>query len=284
MMRRLLLVPAVVVALLAPAATAFADEPERHASLRAATYNIAAGSGPDGVFDLDRTAEAIADLDADVVGLQEVDVHWSERSQWRDLAGELAAELDMDVFFAPIYSLDPLEPGQPRREFGNAILSRHPIVYAQNHKITRLSTQDPEPEPKPMPGFPEALINADGAFVHVYDTHLDFREDPEVREMQVDDMLRIMKRGLSRSQILLGDFNARPDAPELAPLWDKLDDAWKTANGPDGGLTYPALTPDRRIDYVAVGGSAEVVSVETPQTHASDHLPTVAKLSIPGFP
>ncbi|MGB9375963.1 MAG: hypothetical protein WCB04_00425, partial [Mycobacteriales bacterium] len=44
--------------------------------LRVASYNIHAGIGSDGAFDLDRTAEAIRALDADVVGLEEVDVNW----------------------------------------------------------------------------------------------------------------------------------------------------------------------------------------------------------------
>ncbi|MFD2081642.1 hypothetical protein SAMN05421678_12849 [Actinopolymorpha cephalotaxi] len=48
--------------------------------LRVATYNIHAGLGQDNVFDLDRTAATIRALDADLIGLQEVDVHWGARS------------------------------------------------------------------------------------------------------------------------------------------------------------------------------------------------------------
>ncbi|WP_346766310.1 endonuclease/exonuclease/phosphatase family protein, partial [Streptomyces sp. Tu 4128] len=57
-------------------------------ALRIATYNIHAGTGSDGVFDLDRQAAALRALDADVIGLQEVDVHWGDRSQGLDVAGE----------------------------------------------------------------------------------------------------------------------------------------------------------------------------------------------------
>lgn len=77
--------------------------------LRIATYNIHAGSGMDNVFDLDRQEAALRALHADVIGLQEVDVHWDARSQNRDLAEELADRLGMHVSFAPIYSLDPVE-------------------------------------------------------------------------------------------------------------------------------------------------------------------------------
>ncbi len=119
--------------------------------LRVATYNIHAGTGSDGVFDLDRQAAALRALDADVIGLQEVDVHWGARSGNLDVAGELARRLGMRVSFAPIYSLDPVEAGGPRREYGVAVLSRFPIRSETNHEITRLSTQDQNPVPARRP-------------------------------------------------------------------------------------------------------------------------------------
>ncbi|GAB3431664.1 hypothetical protein GCM10027569_79300 [Flindersiella endophytica] len=149
-----------------------------------------------------------------MIGLQEVDVHWGARSQCRDTASVLGRKLGMHGFFAPIYSLDPIEPGRPRREFGVALLSKH----------------------------------------------------------------RILARHGEQQQILVGDFNARPDAPELAPLWDRLQDAWATANGPDGGFGYPATTPDRRIDYVTATRQIRIVSAEVVDTQASDHRPLVTDL------
>lgn len=134
----------------------------RSVPLRVATYNIHAGAGMDNVFDLDRQAAELRALDADVIGLQEVDVHWDTRSQWRDVAGELAERLHMRVSFAPIYSLDPTTPGAPRREFGVAVLSRYRIVSAENHEITRLSTQVPNPVPTPAPGFGEVVVRVRG--------------------------------------------------------------------------------------------------------------------------
>lgn len=284
-MKRALLVIAILVASVVTSTTvtmptAAGDGRGSEVRLRIATYNIQAGAGMDRQFDVARTAEAIRGLRADVVGLQEVDVHWSARSQWRDLATELAQRLEMRVFFGPIYSLEPLEAGLPRREYGNAVLSRYPIVHAENHQITRLSTQVPNPVPELAPGFPEVVVNARGARVHVYATHLDYRADPAVREMQVADTLHIMDRGQGRPQILLGDLNARPDAAELGPLWAVLDDAWAVAHPSEQGLTYPTTLPDRRIDYVTVNSRVHVREVTVIQTQASDHLPVVAELAV----
>jgi endonuclease/exonuclease/phosphatase family metal-dependent hydrolase len=267
-------------AALAPPAAAAGQGPA--VPLRVVTYNIHAGAGMDNVFDLDRQTAELRALDADVIGLQEVDVHWGTRSEWRDLAAELAERLHMYVSFAPIYSLDPAEPGAPRREFGVAVLSRHRIVSAENHEITRLSTQDPNPVPALAPGFGEVVLRVKGLPVHVYVTHLDYRADPSVRAAQVADTRRIMAQdaapgaGAGRQQvrqILLGDFNAAPAAPELAPLWKELTDV------EPGGPTYPAQDPVQRIDYVAVSkDSVQVRDAAVAETLASDHRPVVADL------
>ncbi|MEU0911080.1 endonuclease/exonuclease/phosphatase family protein [Streptomyces althioticus] len=243
--------------------------------LRVATYNIHAGAGEDQVFDLDRTAAALRNLRADVIGLQEVDVRWGERSDFTDEARALAEKLRMRVFFAPIYDLDPAAEGGERRQYGVAVLSRHPVLHAENHEITRLSTQTPDPVPAPAPGFAEIVIRVKGVRTHVYSTHLDYRADPSIRAAQVDDMLGILADDRGPS-VLVGDFNAEPAAPELAPLWHTLRDA-----APDAGLTYPAIAPQKRIDLITVSDGITVTGARTHATDASDHRPVVADLRLP---
>jgi endonuclease/exonuclease/phosphatase family metal-dependent hydrolase len=266
---------AALLATAAPATAAGAGTPGdrgRAVPLRVATYNIHAGAGQDQVFDLDRTAAALRDLDADVIGLQEVDVHWGARSDFVDEARALAGKLDMRVFFAPIYDLDPATPGGERRQYGVAVLSRHPVLDAENHEITRLSTQTSDPVPVLTPGFAEVVVNVRGARVHVYSTHLDYRSDPSVREAQVADMLDVLAADRG-PKVLVGDFNAEPTAPELAPLWTKLRDA-----APGGGGTYPALDRVERIDLVTVSPGVTVSGARTVASTASDHRPVVADL------
>ncbi|WP_432078069.1 endonuclease/exonuclease/phosphatase family protein [Streptomyces sp. YPW6] len=275
---QLLLAASLLGALLAPPAVAApahrspAGETSGGLPLRVATYNIHAGAGMDGVFDLDQQTAELRALDADVIGLQEVDRHWGSRSEWRDLAGDVARRLRMHVSFAPIYSLDPAQPGGPRAEYGVAVLSRHRIVGAENHEITRLSTQDPNPAPAPAPGFGEVVVRVRGLPVHVYVTHLDYRPDPAVRVAQVADTRRIMAEDRG-PKILLGDFNAEPDAPELAPLWRELADA------DPGAPTFPARNPVKRIDFVAVSKERTAVRrAWVPDSLASDHRAVVADL------
>ncbi|MFB7176990.1 endonuclease/exonuclease/phosphatase family protein [Streptomyces sp. NPDC056257] len=238
--------------------------------VRVVSYNIHAGIGSDGVFDLDRQAVVLRALRADVIGLQEVDVRWGERSRWLDTAHELGGRLGMHVSFAPIYRVGG-------REFGVAVLSAHPVLAAENHRITRLSTQtaDPAPTPAPAPGFGEVALRVRGAPLRVYVTHLDHRADPSVRATQVAEMRQIIRRGAG-PKVLLGDLNAPPSAPELAPLWRDVTDA------DPHGSTHPARNPVKRIDYVAVSAGVRVRGAHVAETLASDHRPVVADLRLRG--
>lgn len=239
--------------------------------LRVMTYNIAAGHG-----DLTRIAETICSAEADVVGLQEVDVHWGDRSAFADQASELAARCGMDFRFGPIYTLPSAEPGGTPRQYGVAVLSRHPITAWENHPLTRLSTQT-DTGPEPLPGFLEVTVDVDGTPVHVFDTHLDFRPDPAVRRAQVAEMLAVI--GVSdRPTILMGDMNAPPEREELAPLFRRFRDAW--SQGADAGFTYPGVEPVRRIDYVFHSGALRVVSARVVASDASDHRPVVVDFTL----
>ncbi|SDJ98581.1 endonuclease/exonuclease/phosphatase family protein [Sediminibacillus albus] len=249
--------------------------PAKDVTIKVMTYNIHTGIGTDGNYDLDRIAETIQESDAEVVALQEVDVHWAWRSNFDNQLAYLAEKLDMHAFFAPIYDQDPLNVGEPRRQFGVAVLSKHPILEAENREITRLSTQDSNPDPALAPGFADVRINAKGAKFSFYVTHLDYRADPLVREMQVEDMLNIMPE--TESVILAGDMNAAPDAPELQPLFQRLQDVWTG----EGGWTYPAVSPQKRIDYILASSNLTVSNTEVIQTNVSDHLPVISKITLP---
>ncbi|MGH7652855.1 MAG: endonuclease/exonuclease/phosphatase family protein [Gemmatimonadaceae bacterium] len=259
-------IPALLVAL----ACAHVPVADNGIPLRVMTYNIRSGNG-----DLSGTVQAIQASAPDVVGLQEVDVHWAERSNFVDQAAALGEQLHMQVRFARIYQLPGARAQDPPREFGVALLSKFPILDWTNHVITRHSTQDSTAAPSPMPGFLEATLDVRGTRLRVFDTHLDYRSDPHVRAQQVSETLAYI--GVpSAPTLLFGDLNAPPDAPEIQPLLERLHDSWPQSAGP--GLTDPADHPRNRIDYVLVSKHFSVRGVSVPVTLASDHRPVVVDL------
>lgn len=73
----------IVSTLTVPAVAASSPQaPDR--SVTVASYDIHHGVGVDDRLDLDRIAEQIRTSGADIIGLQEVDRHWSSRSDFVD--------------------------------------------------------------------------------------------------------------------------------------------------------------------------------------------------------
>lgn len=270
------LVPGLGLILFLPGMSVPTQEVER---VRVMTYNIHHGEAVDGQLDLQGIADVIRQHDADIVGLQEVDRHWSARSAFADQVEELASRLDMYAFFGPIYDLSPEEAGRPRRQYGLAILSRFPITAERNFELTRLPSTGENPRRVLLPGFPMVTLNVNGTPLHVFNTHLDYRSDSALRHVQVAEMLELIAQ-TEGPKVLMGDFNALPDAAEMRPLKEVFVDAWDV-RGQGAGYTFPTDVPIKRIDDIFVTPGIEVDSVSVLETTASDHRPVIADLTLP---
>jgi endonuclease/exonuclease/phosphatase family metal-dependent hydrolase len=245
--------------------------------LRVMTFNIHHGAGGDEVVDLVRISRVIRDSDLDVVGLQEVDRHFGDRSGFVDQAGWLARELNMHVVYGANLDLDPLSPEQPRRQYGTAILANAPILDWDNTYLPRFGNHEQR-------GLLRARINVRGVPVQVFNTHLQ-HDDAAERVAQAQAITQLIGTP-PESVILLGDLNATPDAPEIRTLVEVLVDSWEEA-GVGVGHTIPSEDPNRRIDYILQSSDvvARAVAVVTSPlaASASDHLPVVADVALPGY-
>jgi len=240
--------------------------------LRVATFNIHHGVGLDNVLDLERIAATVESTGVEVVGLQEVDVHFGARSDFVDQANWLADRLGMYVVFGANLNLDPLSAGAPRRQYGTAILSEHRIRESTNTLL-------PRPEGGEQRGLLEAHIRVRGLPVTVYNTHL--QHDSQVERLAQIATIRDIIAGVDESVVVLGDLNATPGSPEIANLTEDLVDSWVTA-GVGDGFTYDAATPHARIDYVMSSGDIVARTAAVVTADASDHLPVVVDLGLPG--
>lgn len=240
-------------------------------SFTLANYNIAHGRGQDGVVDLERTADVIRTSGATVATLQEVDRHWSSRSDLLDQASVLSGLLGVDHAYGANLDRPPLAPGDPNRQYGTATFSAYPILEQRN---TLLPKADEREEQR---GLLEVQLDIDGIATWVLNTHLD-HTSVAARELQVAAILDRVAE-LEGPVILTGDLNAEPDDPELAPLFGVFDDAWALA-GEGDGHTFRSTDPTKRIDFVLVTPGVEVTGAQVPATEASDHLPVVAELAV----
>lgn len=224
---------------------------------RIATFNIRHGLGPDGRVDLARTAREIAALDADVIGLQEVDEAFGPRSGHEDQPARLAEMLGMQIRFGAALDLPPTREGAPRRRYGVALLTRHEIL---SHSFSLLPAHPHHAPPAEPRGLLRAVVRGPGdERLEVLVTHLDNAE-PAHRTAQVQGIVRLCQ-DLAGPALLMGDMNAEPSDPELAALaatgWRdaaeaarEIGEAGAAASGvigPSGAAgSVPAAVPESR--------------------------------------
>lgn len=240
------------------------SSPSAGRPLRVVTFNIAHGRGRGGVVDLRRTADTLASLDADVVCLQEVDRHFSERSAWADQAAVLADTLGMTAVYGVALRRTATEPGRPAREYGNAILTRLPV---RGHRVLRLPGR-PRSEPRGM------VVAELSDSLSVACLHLQHNSAP-ARAAQLAVALDVLPP--DGRLVLAGDFNATPDAPELRAVRERFADSWAIC-GRGRGASFPSRFPLRRLDYVFVSARLTAQRAAVVPTTASDHRPLVVDL------
>lgn len=238
-----------------------ASAPLQEGVVRVVTYNVHRGFNVQGSLDVERLSRTLKEAQADIVGLNEV-------SRGRLLDG------GVDVLLWLTYRLGMRAEFGPTVEglYGNALLSRYPIVGVQNFPF---ETYRSEPR-----GCLLTTVQVGERQVLVMVTHLDHQEEaaPE-RATQVAELLALW--GKRAPAVLLGDFNAEPGAPELSNLkaagW--VDVASALEERP--AATFPSAAPIRRIDYIFVTSDVRPLEVSVPFSLSSDHLPVVATLQLP---
>ncbi|WP_375583566.1 endonuclease/exonuclease/phosphatase family protein [Cyclobacterium xiamenense] len=219
-------------------------------------------SKPDSI-DLPAIARVIRQSSADLVALQEVDVHTERSGKTVHQAESLAELTGMYAYFS---SSIPFQGG----EYGNAILSRYPIQASE--KIFLSTTEGTEPR---------ALLLAtiglpNGEKVLFAATHLDF-SNPDITARQARDIIEKLKNQ-PIPVILAGDFNATPGTEAI----NELDRHFERTCWEDCPPTIPVLLPKRTIDFIFFNREKNVRVLHhevIEETYASDHLPVKAVLA-----
>ena len=289
--------------------------------MKIVTYNIQYGRGRDGRFDLDRIAGEISG--ADVIALQEVERFWS-RSGGVDQPRYIASCFPEHY---PAYGpgvdlhLAGAEPGEEgagrRRQFGNMLLSRAPLLTVRHHLLPKYGSLGPMSLQR---SALEGVIVVRGGHVRVYSIHLTHLS-AATRLPQVEALLGIhanavcegppmsgsglreewthdgMPVPMPRDAIFLGDFNMQPDSDEyerivgpMSPYGGRITnpegfvDAWVEAgNAIDAGPTAEVQDRPARLDYCFVSAGLKdrirTIHVES-DASGSDHQPVWVEIDL----
>lgn len=216
-------------------------------------------------IDFDIIADTIKKCEADIIGLQEIRDEGQDavyQSQAKIIAEKLGYHY---YYFAEAIRFGGVNP------YGNAIISRYPIISAETIMI-------PDPEIKKYDGYYEtrcllkATIDVRNG-LNVLVSH--FGLNPDEQENAVETVVSNIPK---EHCVLMGDFNMEPDNQILNPIMQGLQDTAKFFS--TYKLSFPSDTPKVKIDYIFVSKDLKVEYADIPEIISSDHRPHVATIEL----
>jgi endonuclease/exonuclease/phosphatase family metal-dependent hydrolase len=230
--------------------------------LRLATWNVHGLVGSDGRWGPDRVIDVLSEIGPDLVALQEVDARPCNGSDPHPL-DVIAENLDATAVAGPTL-------GTPGNDYGNAVLSRFPIIEKHRHDLSR-----PGVEPR---GAVDVRVRLDARVLRFVAVHLGLRRAERVAQVQrlVAD-LQPLSEGADIVAVA-GDLNA---------WWPRAREARiiERAVGPSPEpRTFPSRRPLFRLDRIFIRPLSAVVDWgvgnDARIRAASDHLPVWVDLEV----
>lgn len=207
------------------------------------TWNIQRGRTPGGACSIPRTAEAVRSVaDADVICLQEVSSGYTDMPGC-DGADQFALLARAFPGHVPVVGLACDTAGEgagPRRQFGNMILSRYPVLQVLRHAL-------PWPLDAAVMSMQrialEVTLDTPLGLIRVTTTHLEYFSRSQ-RNAQVQRLRDLQREAVAhasspragapagpfaavpraRAAVLAGDFNFLPGSWEYHCLQTPFDD------------------------------------------------------------
>jgi endonuclease/exonuclease/phosphatase family metal-dependent hydrolase len=268
-----------------------------------ATYNIHYGVGADGRYDIPRIADAVAK--ADIICLQEVTRGFPDNGH-ADHTAEIGKRLNRYYRFHGPMEADASTVAADgtitsrRRSFGNAIVSRWPILWSRGVMLPKTRSADVFDLQR---GYIEAVIAVPSEPLRIYCTHLS-HVSPAHRLPQIAALMDAVERAAAigatwdatasktfmfqesslpvpQPAIVAGDFNFTPAQPEYPVLMARFQDAWRLSGNPEENVE--SCPGDGRIDHVFVtpdlAGKVKRAWIDA-GTVASDHWPAFVEFDL----
>ena len=235
--------------------------------MRIVTYNIHKARGMDGRTSVKRIAHVLANLNADIIALQEVFAFCdSDEGQVEALASELGLKA--------AFGCTRHRGGRP---YGNAILSRWPILESRDMDISW--------QYRERRGCIRADLKTPRGALHVFNIHMGtsyFERRHQVRSLLSSKQLH---EDVSGPRVLVGDFNEWIKGLTTRMLSEQFE-SLNLALHVRKRRSYPGLLPLMHLDHMYFERPLQVEKAELVRTRlskiASDHLPLAATFSWAG--
>ena len=252
--------------------------------LRVGTYNIQHGVDqnlPEGAgtdINLQYIVDFIRERNLDICGLNEVGMGGLQAEQAKVIAEQLGYDYRFGCAEIGVSCVG--KDGQ----YGNAIISRYPIVNSRNVLIEAEKESDRNPDLDNY-GYYEnralliAEIDVNGCMVTAMSCHIGFGEYQ--KNLAVETILEESAK-VTTPLFVMGDFNFTSDTKYYHSLAEKLIDTESVmVGGAEEHFTFPSAKGKpltSKIDYIFVKPNSDClpVSAEAVAYDYSDHRPLMA--------
>lgn len=237
--------------------------------MKVVTYNIShcqdfsVTTADDAPVNIEKYAKYLADLDADVLLLNEVFIKSTDTECFDKQTSKV------NVWASYPYCAEGIGKEFSWATIGNVFFTRYPIVKSEC--IPVLAPTEDERREGENEWYEDRVIvsltlNADGKLFRVLGTHFG------LNGLEQERMIQALCSVINQTDlpiIVLGDFNARPHTSILAPLYERLVScADATANTEH---TFPSFAPDRTLDYIFVSKDFQLNNFTVRKEVLSDH-------------
>lgn len=221
------------------------------------------------VITIDKTAEAIKQVGADIIGLNEV-FDDGNRDEFKQQTKKLA-ELSGYPYFYFAKGFD-----YKWCIIGNAIMSKYPILKFEAVPIPTVPKEERKEE-----GWYEdrvlavADIDVNGKIVKVIASHFG------LISVELERIVNKSCKIIDNSNVpcfIMGDFNVKPDHDGIKPILERLKSCAEELGNDEP--TFASYDPKVHIDYICVPKSAKVNSYTVHKLKASDHMPISAEIEL----
>lgn len=229
------------------------------------SYNIHSCVGMDRRCSPSRVAQVLKELDCDIYALQEVDNEPGEEQDSKQLE-YLSEALDMAA-------VPGLRIVRHSGEYGNALLTRFPVVSVHRHDLSYGKWLEPR-------GALDVELDVGGRALRVIATHLGLSRSE--RRFQWRLLLAaIASSPPDHPTVVLGDMN------EWLPRAGTLRDAHHILGEALAPPEFPSFWPLLALTRIWVRPVEAIVSMKVHRTplakRASDHLPLRAEIDVERF-
>jgi endonuclease/exonuclease/phosphatase family metal-dependent hydrolase len=234
-----------------------------HSTLAIATYNVHQWVGTDGRYDPGRGIKVIQEMDAGIIGLQEV--NFPKRIRHKVTEKHLSSMLGMELIPGPTLY-------RKEASYGNVLLTRFPVKAVLKHDIS-VGSYEPR-------GALDVDFDVHGHLVRVVVTHLGLRmRERRIQHARLREILSLRKVDLL---VLMGDFN------EWIPMrfpFRRINLWFDHIHAP---RTFPTMLPFLALDRIMIHPRTGLNGVEAHKTplsrRASDHYPVKAVIDLGEVP